>query len=514
MRTRAGVSAIATCRLLLRIRLVARSVLLRGRRLDADDVLDGVAGDGHDHQPDEGLRQAEAGHRRLERLDEQVRGEGRADARRRPGRRVRAAAARPARRDGSRSSTLAPRPPLERERDRGGEDDEQDDRDDDAQVDLRGRRPARRASWPGSGWPARRRPAGAASRSSGRPGAWKVWVPCRSPPMRNARPSTSRLLARIEPISAVWTTTTRPACRAKIEMNSSGRLPRADWRMPGRRRPEALAELVGPLPDQRGQGGQGDGADDEDDRLAGAQAVEHERERRAVAIATTATTLAVRPRIEGRARSVFTDRRCPGRSPGHPTEARRARRAAGAAGRSPPRPGVRRRRARPRPRRAPRPRPGPRSAPRPRPRRRPGAPPRQSPTTIANSPRAGMSPPGAGGLGQLAERAPDDRLVELGQLAADGPRPVRPARLGEVAQGRRDAARRLVQDRPALVGRDPGQPLAPLAPGARQEPLERPARPGHPRCGDRGQDRRRARDRHDPAALARPRPPPARRPGR
>ena len=88
------------------------------------------------------------------------------------------------------------------------------------------------------------------------------------------------MLARIEPISAVWTTTTRPACRAKIEMNSSGRLPRADWRMPGRRRPEALAELVGPLPDQRGEGGQGDGADDEDDRLAGAHAVEAEGEDR------------------------------------------------------------------------------------------------------------------------------------------------------------------------------------------------------------------------------------------
>ena len=45
-----------------------------------------------------------------------------------------------------------------------------------------------------------------------------------------------------------------------------------------RGRPEALAELVRPLPDQRCERGQGDRADDEDDRLAGASAVEPERE--------------------------------------------------------------------------------------------------------------------------------------------------------------------------------------------------------------------------------------------
>ena len=33
-------------------------------------------------------------------------------------------------------------------------------------------------------------------------------------------------------MSADWTTTIRPACSEKIEMNNSGRLPRADWRMP------------------------------------------------------------------------------------------------------------------------------------------------------------------------------------------------------------------------------------------------------------------------------------------
>ena len=63
-------------------------------------------------------------------------------------------------------------------------------------------------------------------------GAWNRCVPCRSPPTRSASPRTSRVLARIEPISAVWTTTTSPAWSAKIEMNSSGRLPSADWRIP------------------------------------------------------------------------------------------------------------------------------------------------------------------------------------------------------------------------------------------------------------------------------------------
>ncbi len=33
-------------------------------------------------------------------------------------------------------------------------------------------------------------------------------------------------------MSAVWTTTTRPAWSAKIEMKISGRLPSADWTTP------------------------------------------------------------------------------------------------------------------------------------------------------------------------------------------------------------------------------------------------------------------------------------------
>ena len=39
-------------------------------------------------------------------------------------------------------------------------------------------------------------------------------------------------MARIDPMSADWTTTTSPAWRLKSEMNSSGRLPSADCRIP------------------------------------------------------------------------------------------------------------------------------------------------------------------------------------------------------------------------------------------------------------------------------------------
>src|SRR4051812_14736541 len=58
------------------------------------------------------------------------------------------------------------------------------------------------------------------------------WVPWRRPPTRKARPSTRSRLARIEPTSAARTTSTRPALSEKMQMNSSGRLPRADWSTP------------------------------------------------------------------------------------------------------------------------------------------------------------------------------------------------------------------------------------------------------------------------------------------
>jgi hypothetical protein len=56
----------------------------------------------------------------------------------------------------------------------------------------------------------------------------KCCVPFRSPPTTKAIPSTRMLLARIEPTSAACTTPMSPLRRAKIAMNSSGRLPSAD----------------------------------------------------------------------------------------------------------------------------------------------------------------------------------------------------------------------------------------------------------------------------------------------
>ncbi len=60
----------------------------------------------------------------------------------------------------------------------------------------------------------------------------KRWMPFRSPPTTNARPSTSTLFARIEPTSADWTTVTRPERSAKSEMKSSGMFPSADCTTP------------------------------------------------------------------------------------------------------------------------------------------------------------------------------------------------------------------------------------------------------------------------------------------
>ncbi len=82
-------------------------------------------------------------------------------------------------------------------------------------------------------------------------------------------------------MSAVWTTTTSPAWSAKIEMNSSGRLPRADWRTPGLARPETVPELVGARADDPGEPGEGDRRDDEHRRVGRpAEAQDGGRDRR------------------------------------------------------------------------------------------------------------------------------------------------------------------------------------------------------------------------------------------
>ena len=128
---------------------------------------------------------------------------------------------------------------------------------------------------------------------------------------------------------------------------------------------------------------------------------------------------------------------------------------------------------------------------------------------------AGIAPVGSGRRRQLAERA--RARSSRGAWSARGrrrraaPPPQAAARSRSVAATRPGASYTTVA---ALVGGDPREPLAALAPGPRQEPLERPARPGHagrrrppPARPTRPGSARRGRPR-------RPRPRPARRPGR
>ena len=63
--------------------------------------------------------------------------------------------------------------------------------------------------------------------SSRADGAENVCVPWRKPPTTKASPRTSRMLARIEPMTAEVATWSSPARRAKSAMKSSGRLPSA-----------------------------------------------------------------------------------------------------------------------------------------------------------------------------------------------------------------------------------------------------------------------------------------------
>ena len=92
-------------------------------------------------------------------------------------------------------------------------------------------------------------------------------------------------------------------------------------------------------------------------------------------------------------------------------------------------------------------------------------------------------------------------FVSSRQTAAGRSPPHASARSRSVAATRPG---RLEHDRAAIVVGDPAEPVLTLAPAARQEPLERPARSGHPGRHDRGQDGRRAGERHHPPALGGP----------
>ena len=69
----------------------------------------------------------------------------------------------------------------------------------------------------------------------------------------NASPSTSTLFARIEPTSAACTTSTSPLFNANRAMNSSGRLPSADWTTPAPPEPSREPSCSVPLPDEPGE---------------------------------------------------------------------------------------------------------------------------------------------------------------------------------------------------------------------------------------------------------------------
>ena len=162
-------------------------------------------------------------------------------------------------------------------------------------------------------------------------------------------------------------------------------------------------------------------------------------------------------------------------------------------------------------RRAARPPPGrrPRRRRRPQPPRFPARPRRRSRTRPwPGSRRSGPARPARPALPRTIVSW---SLVSSRQTAAE---PIAAAGRRQVGQRRRNPAGRLVQDRGPLVGGNPGQALAALAAGSRQEALERPARAGDPAGDHRGQDRRRAGDRHDRARPPRPTPGRARRPDR
>ncbi len=114
--------------------------------------------------------------------------------------------------------------------------------------------------------------------------------------------------------------------------------------------------------------------------------------------------------------------------------------------------------------------------------RPPPAPPRRaptvgrSPTTRANSPRR-VSPPVGQPVGQLAQRAADDLLVELGQLPADGGRAIGAAGGGEVAQGRR---------RPVTAPRTRRSPARRRRSGPADRVRSRPVRGRNPSNVQRG----------------------------
>ncbi len=94
--------------------------------------------------------------------------------------------------------------------------------------------------------------------------------------------------------------------------------------------------------------------------------------------------------------------------------------------------------------------------------------------------------------------------MQFGQLASDRRQSVGAARGGEIGQGRRGSARRLVQDGGSLIGADALQPVAPLGAAPRQKPLEREPRGGQAARDERGENSRGTGNGHGGAAESDP----------
>ena len=250
--------------------------------LDADDVLDRVAGDRDDDEAGEGLADAEHLDRRLERGDEPFRDEGRRD----PGGDEDADRARRSGQTSSRTCASAGRV-------RG------------APVSIARVRTAKTRS----STSAQTTESACSCSLAGRCSAWASvgsisaatasMSSARDHPRRPGRRSAARRAAsrrrgrrgrgrgarceRIEPTSEAWTTVTSPAWSAKMADEELGQV--ADRRLDdaGRGRAQVVAELVGRLADQVGDAGERQAETAKVDERGGAGEVQHAGERRPAA---------------------------------------------------------------------------------------------------------------------------------------------------------------------------------------------------------------------------------------
>ena len=218
---------------------MARSFLPLGRQRDADDVLDRVAGDAHDHDAGERLRDAERLHGRVERVDEPV--ETNAAATPRPARTTSAQA----KGIGPCGRPRAPARPRVRAQVRpepGAVDDQQADRADHRDRDLVLARVVAERGPTGRAARSRRGRAAGASRCRSAAACRKrITSPSAArAPATIASPRTSRAFANSEPRIEVWRR--RSPCREREQHDEElGQVPERRLEHAGHRRAEAGA---------------------------------------------------------------------------------------------------------------------------------------------------------------------------------------------------------------------------------------------------------------------------------